>query len=112
MTKRLREALESALRDNPDDLAAHMAYGDLLAEQGDPRGELIQTQIALEDPSRAAERKELTRREKNLLKKHRAEWLGPMHVLFDRTDDDPEESFGLDYYRRDRFQYRIVRGWL
>ena len=31
----LRQALESALVENPDDLATHRAYADLLMEQGD-----------------------------------------------------------------------------
>src|SRR5262249_26322288 len=47
----LREALEAALTENPDDLAAHMAYADLLSEEGDPRGEFSQVQLALEDES-------------------------------------------------------------
>ena len=33
----LRAALESALAENPDDLASHMAYADLLVDEGDPR---------------------------------------------------------------------------
>src|SRR5262249_27001983 len=32
----MREALESALVEKPDDLASHMAYADYLSEQGDP----------------------------------------------------------------------------
>lgn len=115
MTKALRQALESALRDNPDDLAAHMAYGDLLAEQGDPRGEFIQTQIALEDPTRPAEqRKELERREKELLARHREEWLGPIHVLLDRTGyrSGGGEPFGLRTLYYDSCRYRFSRGWL
>jgi uncharacterized protein (TIGR02996 family) len=67
----VREALEEALLDNPDDLAAASAYADYLIEQGDPQGELIQVQLALEDEGRpAAERKELQKREKALLKKY------------------------------------------
>jgi uncharacterized protein (TIGR02996 family) len=80
----LREALEAALAENPDDLAAHMAYADYLQEQGDPRGEFIQVQLALEDPAKsAAQRKELTRREEKLLKEHEKEWLGDLapHLL-------------------------------
>jgi uncharacterized protein (TIGR02996 family) len=41
----LREALEEALAENPDDRATHAAYADLLTEQNDPRGEFIQVQI-------------------------------------------------------------------
>src|SRR5436190_22265883 len=43
-----RRALEQALAEDPDDLAAHSAYADLLVELGDPRGEFIQVQLALE----------------------------------------------------------------
>jgi uncharacterized protein (TIGR02996 family) len=73
----LRDALEAALVENPDDFAAHMAYADYLQEQGDPRGEFIQVQLALEDTARPAkERKELAEREAQLLAEHQAEWLG------------------------------------
>src|SRR5260370_431792 len=68
----LQQSLEQALAENPDDLAAHSAYADYLMEQGDPRGELIQLQLALEDPKRPApERKKLQQREAAALKKHR-----------------------------------------
>ena len=64
----LWSALEDSLAEDPDDLATHMAYADLLAEQGDPRGEFIQTQLALEDPGRSPEeRKRLQQRERELL---------------------------------------------
>ncbi len=36
-----REALEAAIADDPDDVAAYLSYGDLLQQTGDPRGELI-----------------------------------------------------------------------
>ena len=74
----LRAALEQALFDNPDDRAAHAAYADLLAEQGDPRGEFIQVQLALEDPACTGEkRRELEYREQMLLT-HEREWLGEL----------------------------------
>src|SRR5262245_8654500 len=101
MTSGLRSALEVALAANPDDLAAHMAYGDYLAEQGDPRGELVQVQLALEDPSRSAsQRKSLQKREKELLARHLPTWMGPAHVLFGREggwERQPDAPFGLDY---------------
>src|SRR5690606_20254799 len=31
-------ALEAALRERPDDIAAHLVYGDWLQARGDPRG--------------------------------------------------------------------------
>src|SRR5262245_8175504 len=111
----LRSALETALRENPDDLAAHMAYGDYLAEEGDPRGEFIQVQIALEDPSRSAEeRKRLRQREQELLSRHLADWVGSAHVLFTLGDSHWIESgpFGLQYIDANRYRYRFARGWL
>jgi uncharacterized protein (TIGR02996 family) len=112
MAKRLREALEAALRENPDDLAAHMAWADHAAEQGDPRGEFAQVQIALEDPSRpAAERKALEARETELLVRHRDEWLGGMEVLFDRIGY-AEYVLGIESFRYDRNRYTFTRGWL
>jgi uncharacterized protein (TIGR02996 family) len=94
----LRAALEEALTADPDDLAAHMAYADYLQEQGDPRGEFIQVQLALEQPRcPAAERKRLEQRERALLKAHGDEWVGPLATLLEE-DDDPAYSF--------------ARGWL
>ncbi len=70
------EAFETALRANPHDLAGWCAFADYLAEQGDPRGEFMQTQIALEDESRPkAERDVLKKKEAALLKKHEKEWV-------------------------------------
>jgi uncharacterized protein (TIGR02996 family) len=64
----LREALEAALVEDPDDLSAHSAYADLLTDQGDPRGELIQVQLALENESLPREeRARLAVRERALL---------------------------------------------
>jgi uncharacterized protein (TIGR02996 family) len=91
----LSNALEQALFESPDDLAAHMAYGDHLNEVGDPRGEFIQVQLALEDPERpAAERKALQRREKELLRQHRGVWLGALARFMSGQD------------------FRFARGWL
>jgi uncharacterized protein (TIGR02996 family) len=75
----VRRALEAAIAENFDDLAAHAAYADLLTEQGDPRGEFIQVQLALEDPDRSpAERKRLRAREKVLFDEHGRTWLGSL----------------------------------
>lgn len=71
-------SFEDALRANPDDFATWCAYADWLAEKGDPRGEFMQVQIALEDETRPPkERKALQKREKALLAAHEREWLGP-----------------------------------
>jgi uncharacterized protein (TIGR02996 family) len=80
-------AFERALAEYPDDFAGWNAYADYLAEQGSPRGEFMQVQIALEDESRPkAERKRLQATEKELLEKHERDWLGNLapHLL-DRT---------------------------
>src|SRR3954470_8526125 len=95
----LREALESALSENPDDLAAHSAYADYLMEQGDPRGEFIQVQLALENESlERPERLRLESRERELLREHRREWLGDLADLFDEEDEGGS--------------YALARGWL
>src|SRR5438093_1334944 len=68
-----------AILDDPDDLASYAAYADWLAEQGAPRGEFMQVQLALEQEGRPArERARLKKREAELLAAHQAEWLGPL----------------------------------
>lgn len=72
-----RAAFEEAILENPEDTATYAAYADFLMEHDDPQGELIQVQLALEDESlNAKERKAYQKREKELLKKHEAEWVG------------------------------------
>ncbi len=99
----VRDALESALVENPDDVATHYAYADYLQEQGDPRGEFIQLQLALEEPQRSeTERRQLQARAKELLHKHQCEWLG---ILAD--------DFLCPHYVSDPYpEYRFARGWL
>jgi uncharacterized protein (TIGR02996 family) len=121
----LREALEDALADNPDDLASHMAYADHLVEEGDPRGEFIQVQLALEDQSRSVEeRKRLQQREQALLKAHEREWLGELAPILLGTSEQLRELFRAEV--ESRYQNRInsdfgadltfrhgwARGWL
>jgi uncharacterized protein (TIGR02996 family) len=103
-----QEALEAALVENPDDLATHMAYADWLNEHGDPRGEFIQVQLALEDPKKsAAERKTLQNKEKALQKKHGREWLGELAGRL--IDGDEGKKFP---YRNPSYEYAFARGWL
>ncbi len=86
------EAFEAALRDNPDDLAGWCAYADYLVEQGDPRGEFMQVQIALEDEGRPKkERDALKKKEKALLKKYERDWLGELAAYALDHDKDPED---------------------
>ena len=102
------KVLENAIFANPDDLGAHAAYADWLIEQGDPRGEFIQVQLVLEDEKKSAkERKELEKREKELLKKHEREWLGELapHFLDQEVADWQRKRDHIN-----RFQF--ARGWL
>jgi uncharacterized protein (TIGR02996 family) len=104
----LREALEAALAENPDDLAAHRAYADHLMEQGDPRGEFIQVQLRLEDPAcTGKERQQLQQREQELLAAHARAWLGDMAPYF--LDKQHRRQWYPDTWE---FQYRFERGWL
>jgi uncharacterized protein (TIGR02996 family) len=98
-----QKALEAALVEHADEVAAHSAYADYLMEQGDPRGEFVQVQLALDDPSRPkAERDTLRRREAALLKKHVREWLG-----------DAGRFLVGDWSGEDKpYHYRFARGWL
>src|SRR5262249_32543151 len=106
----LRDALEAALVEDPDDLATHRAYADYLQEQGDPRGEFIQVQLALEDPTRTIEeRRELERRERELLAEYEREWLG---VLADELLEPVEESSESHTKSARPYEIRFVRGWL
>jgi uncharacterized protein (TIGR02996 family) len=105
----MRQALEGALFAGPDDLASHMAYADFLAERGDPRGEFIQVQLALEDEGKPAkERMKLQQREQDLLHAHQREWLGGLApALLDEKNITP--------YRREKdltSRCRWARGWV
>jgi uncharacterized protein (TIGR02996 family) len=71
------EALERAIIADPEDTTAWSALADYLVEQGDPRGEFMQVQHALENEKlTAADRTKLRAREKQLLKAHEKEWVG------------------------------------
>src|SRR5262249_49354311 len=105
----MRLALEGAIFANPDDLASHAAYADWLAEQGDPRGEVIQVQLALEDPNKsAAERKKLQQRQKKLLDQHARDWLGDL-APFLLDQQDVHHSW-VDAGKGYHFQF--ARGWV
>jgi uncharacterized protein (TIGR02996 family) len=84
------ERFEQGLAADLDDRAGWSAYADYLAERGDPRAELMHTQLALEDEGRsAADRRALQEREQEILDRHEREWLGELapHLL------DPIDEF-------------------
>jgi uncharacterized protein (TIGR02996 family) len=104
----MREALESALVEGPDDLANHMAYADYLTEQGDALGEFIRVQLALEDEKKdAAERKKLKTQETKLRKKHQAAWLGELGEVIIDPKPHPEHEWSTL-----KAKYTFRRGWL
>jgi uncharacterized protein (TIGR02996 family) len=101
--------LERALMDYPDDLAALSAYADWLGQEGDPRGEFIQVQLALEEPGRPGdERKELQGREQALLDAHAGEWLGGLADFLVPRRDAEEGSSGVP----GGYEFQFARGWL
>ena len=68
--------LLAAVHADPDDMAARLVYADWLSAHGDPRGEFITLQLrALEGAPPQAER------ERELLERHGARWVGPLHTV-------------------------------
>jgi uncharacterized protein (TIGR02996 family) len=103
------DRLEKALIDDPDNLSLHAVYADWLMEQGDPRGEFSQVQLALEDAKLApSRRKKAESRCKELLEAHTRTWLGGLaEFLLDQKD--------VDDYARQQFGGNTLgfrRGWL
>jgi uncharacterized protein (TIGR02996 family) len=74
-------ALLAAVVAQPHEDGPRLVYADWLAERGDPRGEFISLQCALErSTKRSPPSPELTERARALLAAHRATWepkLGP-----------------------------------
>ena len=96
-------AFEAGLLDHPHDIARWSAYSDYLTEQGDPRGEFMRVQLALEDESlSAADRKKLKAAEAELLAAHEREWLGPL----------AEFTVKDDWSVRPPVTHVFERGWL
>ncbi|KIG11721.1 WGR domain protein [Enhygromyxa salina] len=73
-------ALETALRNNPDDVAAHLIYGDLLQTRGDARGQLIALQHA-RSLACGTKLTQLEARERDLLARHASHLFGPLRSV-------------------------------
>ncbi len=101
-------AFQKALTENPDDHAGWCAYADWLVEHDDPRGEFMQTQIALEDENLSkAERTKLKIKEQDLFKKHKEALLGPLaEFLLDQPKPKKNE------WRPREIKFAFRRGWL
>lgn len=94
------QELEAGIVASPDDRDAYQVYGDWLVEQGDPLGELVAVQVALEKKPRD---RTLIKREEALMEEHRVTWLG--NRLAHLQD---EGEVGLDW--RWGFLHRVVIG--
>ena len=98
-------AFERHLLDNLDDTAAWSAYADYLTEQGEPRGDFMRVQLALEDESLPkAERRALQEEEEALRVKHLDEWVGADFAAKNFTDKGRSRKGGAELTFR--------RGWL
>lgn len=97
----LQHSLEMALVENPEDLAAHSAYADYLAEQGSPLGEFIQIQLALAAKPTETERVRLQARESALLTLHAQTWLGDAGRFLVGHWSAPDQPW----------DYSFARGW-
>jgi uncharacterized protein (TIGR02996 family) len=105
------EALIKGIQAHPYDLAVHSAYADWLIERGNPRGEFMQVQIALEDESLKADaRKKLKEREAALLKKHRKEWVGEWESLAEKPGREYDEGTGPFGKEKYHFERGLLKG--
>jgi uncharacterized protein (TIGR02996 family) len=73
-----RRELEAALRRDPDDEQAWAVFGDLLAESGDSRGELIALEQRARASERPFERALLEHQARELFEREHRRWLGPL----------------------------------
>src|SRR2546430_569314 len=94
-----RLAFLRAIRANPDDDTARLAFADWLDEHDEPdRAEFVRVQIELEpvrfriDNPRAVE---LHAREDALMRQHGGDWLGTDHLLTKPADFGPVFRRGL-----------------
>jgi len=90
----MRDKLEKRIVEKPEDLARHQEYAAWLREQGDPRADFIETQIALENTSLARDRRfELEAIDRRLIQQHGREWIGDLgdFILARGTAERPFE---------------------
>lgn len=94
--------LFQALMDDPDNIELRMVIADWYQEQGDPRGEFIQVQIALDRlPRDHSWRPEMKVRERDLLTEHRKEWDAPLYRQINATP----------FKGQVRSRRGLIRGW-
>jgi uncharacterized protein (TIGR02996 family) len=107
-----REAFERTIALEPTNVMAWSAYADYLTEQGDPRGEFMQVQLALEDETlKPKSRLELIAREKELLAEYERDWLGALAPwILDAKSNT--YYFNNQTVERKPIYHRFERGWL
>ena len=99
--------LDEILKD-PDNLDSLNIYADWLIERDDPRGQLIRTQLQLEEKGLSAdERKTLKAKEESLIKQHGREWLGPNAARFFIDQLQPEDEEG---WLNPEYKFTFVNG--
>jgi uncharacterized protein (TIGR02996 family) len=108
------DALGRQVREDPDDVATLGVYADRLSELGDPRGEFIHVQLALEQEGVSAERRQqLQQREKELFGQHGRGWLGGLaEYLLDQHGVDEHTRKTLALGGEGGYQFRCARGRL
>jgi uncharacterized protein (TIGR02996 family) len=80
----LKEPLFAEVLAHPDDEKPRLVLADRLLEAGDPRGEFIQLQCAVEREADVAKARDLKERAQKILKKNQPAWLKPIkpHVRY------------------------------
>ena len=100
---------EQTILDDPKNIDHYLVYADWLSEQGNPLGEFISIQLALEEEGHSSkQRKQLKKREQELLDKNIDDWLGPLAAYY-LNDDSIEKSDG---YRNYSYEFNFSRGFL
>ena len=98
----VEQQLLEAMMADPEDLEVRMVLADWYQEYGDPRGEFIQVQIALDRlPRFHWWRSDIEDRERELLAENRKRWDAPLHRHLSQT-----ALKGKIHSRRG-----LVRGW-
>ena len=90
--------LEASLHAQPDDLETWLVYGDWLQAQDDPRGQLVALQVAIEQASEQADKREKLEAQYNeLVSKYQTSWLRPELIELTHDDDGALPNLELEW---------------
>lgn len=102
----MSEKLEKKIFEKPEDIKRHEAYVAWLRENdGEPRADLIEIQIALENQKLNREKRfELELQESRILNEHGREWIGPLSDFIMMRDIpgrrfQPKPGCEIEWYR-------------